>query len=61
MMGEKKLRISDVERATGLHRNTITLLYKETALRVDFSTIAKLCDLFDCKVDDLLELVKDDK
>lgn len=34
-MGEHKLKIADVARGTGLHRNTITLLYKETASRVE--------------------------
>lgn len=31
LMGERKLRIADVIRETGLSRNTVTLLYKETA------------------------------
>ena len=55
LMGEHKLRIADVARATGLHRNTVTLLYKETAARVELDTIEKLCDLFNCEVQDLFE------
>jgi putative transcriptional regulator len=54
-MGERKMKIMDVARETGLNRNTVTLLYKETAQRVDMEAIDKLCDLFDCKVQDLLE------
>jgi len=54
-MGEKKMKVIDVARETGLHRNTITLLYKETATRVDFETVNKLCELFECKVSDLFE------
>ena len=57
LMGEHKLKIIDVARETGLHRNTITLLYKETATRVDMETIDKLCKLFDCQVGDLFEYV----
>lgn len=57
LMGEHKLKIVDVARETGLNRNTITLLYKETAQRVDFETMDKLCDLFNCKVEDLFEKV----
>lgn len=56
-MGEHKLKVADVARETGLNRNTITLLYKETALRIDFDAIEKLCDLFDCEVGDLLEKI----
>ncbi len=55
MMGEKKMKIVDVARETGLHRNTITLLYNETATRVDLETIDQLCNLFNCKVGDLFE------
>jgi len=58
-MGERKLKIVDVARETGLNRNTVTLLYKETAQKVDLDAIDKLCDLFDCEVGDLFERVKD--
>ncbi|MDF4949067.1 helix-turn-helix transcriptional regulator [Vibrio parahaemolyticus] len=57
MMGERKLRIADVTRETGLSRNTVTLLYKETAQKVDLDAIDKLCVLFDCKVGELFEQV----
>lgn len=57
LMGERKMKIADVARETGLHRNTITLLYKETATRVDLDAIDKLCRLFDCEVGELLEFV----
>jgi len=60
IMGAKKLKISDLERATGLHRNSITLLYKETATRIDLNTIDKLCEFFECKVSDLFEYIPDD-
>ena len=54
-MGERKLRIADVIRETGLSRNTVTLLYKETAQKVDLEAIDKLCVLFNCQVGELLE------
>ena len=54
-MGEHKMRISDVMRETGLSRTTITLLYKETALKVDLDALDKLCDLFNCNIQELLE------
>ena len=39
MMGEHKMRIADVARETGLSRATLTLLYKETAQKVDLDAI----------------------
>lgn len=60
LMGERKMKIADVARETGLHRNTITLLYDETATRVDLETIGQLCRLFDCSVGELFEYVPED-
>lgn len=57
LMGEHKMNIADVARETDLHRNTITLLYKETATRVDLEAIDRLCKLFNCQVGKLLEYV----
>ena len=58
LMGERKLKIVDVAKETGLNRNTVTLLYKETAQKIDLEALEKLCELFDCEVGDLLERVK---
>ena len=57
LMGERKMKIVDVARETGLNRNTVTLMYKETAQRIDLEAIDKLCELFGCEVGDLLERV----
>lgn len=57
LMGEHKMRISDVIRETGLKRNTLTLMYKETAQKVDLDALEKLCELFDCEVHEILERV----
>ncbi|MDO9160906.1 MAG: helix-turn-helix transcriptional regulator [Methylococcaceae bacterium] len=60
LMGKKKLKISDLARETGLHRNTITLLYKEEAARVELDAMEKLCSYFDCTVSELFEYVPDE-
>lgn len=57
LMGEKKLRIADLARETGINRNTITRLYHETATRIDLETIGILCEFFDCGVGELFEYV----
>lgn len=58
LMGERKLKISDVAKDTGLHRNTITLLYQETATRVDLDAIDKLCRYFGIQIGELLEYLE---
>lgn len=57
LMGENKMRISDVAGKTGLSRNTVTLMYKETAQKVDLEALDKLCVLFNCELSKLLEKV----
>lgn len=59
LMGERKLKISDVARDTGLHRNTVALLYRETATRVDLPAVEALCRYFGIQVGDLFEVVDD--
>lgn len=56
IMGEKKLKIADVARDTGINRGTITRLYHETAVRVEFEVLEQLCVYLDVKINGLLEL-----
>lgn len=56
-MGREKLRISDVSRLTSLIRSTVSVLYEETATRVDLEAVDALCKLFRCAVGDLFEHV----
>lgn len=58
LMGDKKMKIADVARETGIHRNTVTALYKETAQRIELEAIDALCKLFDCSVGELFERVE---
>jgi putative transcriptional regulator len=45
--GEKDL---DVEKETGINRNTVTLLYNETAQRIDLEAIDKLWSCLSVKL-----------
>lgn len=57
LMGEKKLKIIDVARDTGINRGTVTRLYQETAERIDLDVVDKLCRYFGCDVSGLFEYV----
>ena len=59
LMGKERLTIAEVIRRTGLTRNAVSTLYEERAKRIDLNTIARLCELFDCSVDDLFEYIPD--
>lgn len=57
-MGEKRLKIADVARETGVNRGTITRLYNETATRVDIEVLDLLCEYLDIEIGELFERVK---
>jgi len=52
-MGKCRYKIQDVHEKTGLARKTISALYNDKATRIDYSTIEKLCELFDCGIEQL--------
>tara|TARA_R110000751_G_scaffold41606_1_gene97489 strand:+ start:132 stop:347 length:216 start_codon:yes stop_codon:yes gene_type:complete len=56
LMGERKLKVTDVARDTGINRGTITRLYHETATRIELDVIEELCRYLGCEVGDLLEI-----
>jgi putative transcriptional regulator len=59
LMGERKLKISDLAKMTGLHRNGLTELYNEKTNGIKFETLEKICRALECDICDLLEIVDD--
>ncbi|WP_295680584.1 helix-turn-helix transcriptional regulator [uncultured Nevskia sp.] len=59
LLAEKKLKIADVSRDTGLNRSTLTAMYYETTQRIDLESVNALCRYFGCKVEDLFVYVPD--
>ncbi|WP_410210815.1 helix-turn-helix domain-containing protein [Aquirhabdus sp.] len=57
-LGERKLKISDVSRDTGINRGTLTRMYHETLIRIDLETINILCEYLSITVGELLEYQK---
>ena len=57
IIGEKRLKIADVARETGLNRGTITRMYNETATRIELDAIETLCRYLNVKIEDLYEFV----
>ena len=53
LMGERRVRIMQVARATGVSRNLLAKLYYDRA-----QDLAKLCDYFECSLGDLFETVR---
>lgn len=61
LMGKYRYTIADVHTKTGLARATISNLYNDKATRIDYDTISRLCNLFNCEVSEILSLEKEDE
>lgn len=48
-----------VERKTGISYTTLAKFNKNKTTSVSYDVLDKLCDLFDCNVEELVEHVKD--
>jgi putative transcriptional regulator len=58
LMGERRYNIQAVIDNTGLDRTTVSNLYHDKLKRIDFKTLDKLCELFDCEPSDILKYSK---
>lgn len=54
LLGQRKLKISDVHRQTGISRTTLTKLYYGSGSAVSYVVLSKLCAALDCEVSDIL-------
>lgn len=59
ILGERRLKISDVERATGIGRGVINRLFQETAEKVDLAVLDQLCTFLSIQIADLIEHIPD--
>ena len=60
ILGEHKEKISDLQRSTGLARNTLAGLYREETKRIDLETLDAICRHYKCTVGELVEYVSDE-
>lgn len=61
ILGEKRLKMSDIVRETGLAKGTIHALYHDRVQKVDYRVIDKLCKVLNCEPGDLLKYSPDDE
>ena len=56
LLAERRMKVADVARETGMSKTTLHKLYNGQSTRIDFETIEKLCLLLNVEVGDLLKL-----
>ncbi len=55
ILGEKKLKVSNLVRMTGISRRGLDKIYHEETGGIDFEVLEKLCEALDVPVGELLE------
>lgn len=59
LMGERRLKIADVARDTGISRSALTRIYYEHVERLDLDTLETLCRYLQVEIADFIELTDD--
>ena len=58
ILGEKKLKVAELSRATDVNKNTLHRLQNETATRIELEAVEKICTYLDIEVGELFVLEK---
>lgn len=61
LLAERKMRVADLIRGTGINKTTLHKLYNEELTRIDLDTIDRICDYLHIQVGDLFVFEKSDK
>lgn len=59
LLAKYKLNQSEFARETGISQPTINNLYHNKLLRIDIRTLERICNYFNCGIDDLLTFVEE--
>jgi len=59
LMGEKRIKIYELEKLSSVSRSTLTRLYYNQTNTISFNTIEKLCKALECTTQELLEYIPD--
>ncbi len=60
IMGEKRMRISDVAKLTGVSYSAIYSIYYDNTKGIEFDTLDKLCWALECNTQELFRYIPDD-
>lgn len=57
--GRKRLKISEISRMTGIGYSIVQRLYNNEVGRIEFDTLNRLCNFFECTPNDIFEFTPD--
>ncbi|WP_099313469.1 helix-turn-helix domain-containing protein [Clostridium paraputrificum] len=59
LMAERNIKQKELSTATGIRPNTISDMMNDTYKHISKENLDKLCKYFNCKVEDIIEYIKD--
>lgn len=59
LMGDKRLKIAEVAKMTGLSYNAVSNIYYDKTTNIDFETLDKLCYALECNTNDIFKYIHD--
>ncbi|MHA0314524.1 helix-turn-helix domain-containing protein [Mesomycoplasma ovipneumoniae] len=59
MLVERKMNKEDLKKASGISSNIVARMGKDKS--VSLETIVKICTALDCKIEDVVEIIRDTK
>ena len=59
LLGERKMKVSELSRQTNINPHALADLYYERAKAVYFDTLEKICEALGCTVGELIEYQPD--
>ncbi|CAM4129707.1 helix-turn-helix transcriptional regulator [Psychrobacter arenosus] len=61
LLAERRLKVADLIRMTGISKSTMHKIYNEQTTRIDFETMDKICEALDIDVGDLYTYVPNEE
>lgn len=61
MFERGNISVAELERRSGVNKNTLHSLYKNKATRYDAATLDRICKTLDCQPGDLLQYIPEEE
>jgi putative transcriptional regulator len=59
MFEKGRIKVPELQKKSGVNKNTLYAIYNNTCTRVDLSVINRICNALDCQLGDLMVHEKD--
>ena len=59
MMAKRKISLAELSDRVGITQANLSILKNNKAKAIRFSTLESICDVLDCRVEDIIEFTRD--